>query len=386
MKRTFRPITRLLGGWMQGLAVCMVVGSFGLVEPCSATYLVFTTDVCRTWGTDVNGQWEGTDYGLPLVIEKLDRWGIKGSFFVSPFVPEGHEEEASATIRYILSKGHDVQLHPHADTFGQERDRLTDYNKEEKRRILERGIKLLVQAGAPRPVAHRAGAYAIDVEMLNLLPEVNIFIDSSIFPIDPRCKVSLPEDLINRFVRIDGLYQLPITFVRRVPFIGFQGMTALDINRMIWEELQTALEQIAEHRMPVATFFMHYFSLYRRLFTGEYLAPLTVLGPDEDKIETLDKVLRMVSADKRFRIVTVSELWNIHASSPQELQGPSFVPYTGLWLMYRKAWHDIGGNLPNKIVALGPIIIVGIFVAVLLIIRRNRRSSAKHEPRPGMTG
>lgn len=378
MELAFTPISRYLSSWMIGLAICTVVGVFGLVQPCSATYLVFTTDVCRTWGPDVNGGWQGKEYGLPLVIEKLDQFGIKGTFFVNPFVPKGHEEEATATIRYILSKGHDVQLHPHVEPISTVRDRLTDYSKEEKRGILERGIKLLEQAGAPHPLAHRAGAFAIDVEMLNLLPELGIFMDSSIFPLDPRCKVNFPADMVNRFVKIDGPYQLPITFVRRVPFIGFRGMTALDINRMIWPELRSTLDQMAEHQMPVATFFMHYFSLYRLSSTYQDLAPITVLGPDEDKIETLENVLRMVSADNRFRVVTVTELWKMYTASPKEFEGPSFVPYTGIWLTYRKAWHNFWGHsLTNKIVALGPVVLVlATLLAVMLVVRNKRRRTS----------
>jgi hypothetical protein len=375
MKSTFPLVVQShLKRCLPVLAVGMVLSLFGMAQPCAATYLLITTDVCRAWGPDVKGQWQGKDYGLPLIVETLDRFGLKGTFFVSPYVPKGFEEEASATIRFIVSRGHDVQLHPHVEALSTIRDRLTDYSRQEKLDIIKRGVKLLEQGGAPHPVAHRAGAYAIDAEMLDLLPEAGIFIDSSIFPPDPRCKVTLPYDMVNRFVKVEKTYELPITLVQRVPFLGYRGMTALDLNRLIWPELEAALNQIAEHRVPVATFFMHYFSLYKLSSTYQDLGPIKVLGPDRDKIETLENVLRMVSTDKRFQVITVRELWNRFGKAPQEFAGPSFVPYTGIWLTYRKAWHDFWGhNLPNKIVALAPIVFILILAcAVALVLRRRR--------------
>ena len=111
------------------------------------------------------------------------------------------------------------------------------------------------------PIAHRAGAYAIDRETLNLLPEFGICMDSSIFPVDSRSQVPLPEDLSNRFVQIGGIYQLPMTLIKRFPFIGYAGMTAFDLDRTIWEEQRKALELIADHGLPLVTFSLHFHSL-----------------------------------------------------------------------------------------------------------------------------
>jgi len=145
---------------------------------------------------------------------------------------------------------------------------------------------------------------------------------------------------------------------------------------MVWVELRSVLDQIAEHRMPVAVFFMHYFSLYRLSSTYQDLGPITVLGPDQDKIETLEHVLQMISSDKRFRVITVTDLWKKYQESPQEFEGPSFIPYTGIWLTYRKAWHDFWGhNLPNKIVALAPIVLVFILLCLAIFALKRKRPS-----------
>ena len=329
------------------------------------TYLVFTIDVCWTCGDDFQGTWEGKDYGVPLIAEKLEQYGLKGTFFVSSFCPQNLSDKMFSNLRFLVSRGHDLELHPHPDALDPNRLLFTAYSTEERRRILETAIENIKRAGSQPPIAHRAGAYAIDQETLALLPQFGILMDSSIFPVDSRSKVPLPENLANRFVKIGGLYQLPITLIRRVPFIGYAGMTALDLDRTIWEEQEEALKQIADHGLPVVTFFLHFNSLYHYISSTVPYEPLTATGPRGENIAKLDNVLKLVTADRRFKVVTARELWQIFQERPQELQGPSFVPYTGLWLTYLKAWKDFSGHgLTNKIVAIAPIA----FVVALLIV------------------
>jgi len=344
-----------------------------------ATYLVFTTDVCWICGDDFQGTWEGKDYGVPLIVEKLEQYGVKGTFFVSPLCPARLTDKMFANLRFLVSHGHDVELHPHPDGVDPSRPLPTMYSIEERKKFLDLAIRNIERAGAPRPIAHRAAAWDIDRETLKLLPEFGIHMDSSIFPLDPSSQVPLPEGSINRFVNIDGLYQLPITLVRRVPFIGYYGMTDLDIDRMIWEEQEEALKQIADHGLPVATFYIHFYNFFDYARSPIPYEPLKVSGPRAENIKKLDKALRLVTSDKRFKVVTARQLWQIFEESPQEMQGPSFVPYTGIWLTYVKAWKDFFGHgIKNKIVVMLPIVLIIVItggVAHLLEKRRAAKAS-----------
>ncbi len=53
-----------------------------LPEHSSGTYAVITVDVCWTCGDDFQATWNGKDYGVPLIVEKLEAHGFKGTFFV----------------------------------------------------------------------------------------------------------------------------------------------------------------------------------------------------------------------------------------------------------------------------------------------------------------
>jgi hypothetical protein len=252
------------------------------------------------------------------------------------------------------------------------------YSIEERRKILQTAIDNIKRAGAPSPIAHRAGDWAIDMETLSLLPEFGVLMDSSIFPIDSDCKVPLPENLVNRFVKIGSLYQLPITLIRRVPFIGYAGMTALDLDRTIWEEQEEALKQIADHGLPVATFYLHFSSLYRYVPSPVPYQPHKVTGPREENITKFDNVLKLVTSDKRLNVVTARELWQIFQERPKEFEGATFIPYTGIKLMYLKAWKDFFGHgIKNKIVAIAPIAFVVALLTVVAYLSSARRAKRR---------
>ncbi len=335
-------------------------------EKSQVTYLVLTIDVCWTCGDDFQGTWEGKNYGVPLIVEKLEQYGLKGTFFVSSFCPPNLTDKMFSNLSFLVSRGHDLQIHSHPDAMDPDRLLLPMYSTRDRKKILQTSIENVIRAGAPVPIAHRAGAYAIDRETLDLLSEFGVRMDSSIFPVDSRSQVPLPEDLSNRFVQIGGIYQLPITLIKRFPFIGHSGMTALDLDRTIWEEQRKALELIADHGLPVVTFSMHFHSLYHCKASPVPYEPLEVTGPNEGNIEKLDNFLKFVTTDRRFKVITARELWQLFQDRPQELQGGSFIPYTGIRLTYLKAWTDFFEHgLTNKIVVLAPLVLIIAVVAVI---------------------
>jgi len=339
-----------------------------------ATYLVFTMEVCQTCEADFHATWEGKDHGALFLAEKLEQYGLKGTFFVNPLCPSGLVERTISNLRLLHSRGHDLELHPHLDAIDSSRPVLTMYSTEERKRILSTAINNIRRVGAPFPIAYRAADYSIDRETLRLLPQFGIGMDSSIFPGDSRTDVQLPENLVNRFVKIEGVRELSFTMMMRAPFIGFAGMVALDIDKTIWEEQQSALRQIAEHGLPVATYSINFTSFFRLVRSALLSDGHKAIRPNQENISKLENVLKLVTSDKRFKVITARELWSLSQESPHEFLGPSFVPYTGLWLTYLKAWkHFSGHSIDNKIVAISPIIlIISVSVGVMLLLRRRR--------------
>jgi hypothetical protein len=244
---------------------------------------------------------------------------------------------------------------------------MNQYTKEEKREILEKGMRILQEAGAPAPIAHRAGSLSIDEETLQLLTELGIQMDSSIYARWHDCPLRIPENLINRFVKIGGPYQLPIFIIGTIPFIGEIGTTALQLRTTIWRQQKIALQKVADRKLPLVTIFVHYNDLFNYNIPDKPFQSLIPVGPNHDNIDAFDNILSMLQTDTRFKVVTARELWDIHIKDPNALDGPSFVPYTGLIPMWFKCWklfHSTG--FLCKIVAVAPVVFV-IFVVLGLL-------------------
>ncbi|MBI4962769.1 MAG: hypothetical protein HY913_05775 [Desulfomonile tiedjei] len=359
------------------VVACILSVSLLAGETSQATYVVFTIDVCWTCGTDFQGACGGVEYGVPLIAKKLEQYGFKGTFFVSPYCPAGSEGKMFSNLALLVSQGHDLQLHPHTETFDLSRPSLNMYTKEEKRRILSIGMDNIVRAGAPRPIAHRAGGFALDNETLELLPELGIHVDSSIFPLWSACKVRLPDSHINRFVKVGDVYELPVTLIKMVPLVGYAGMTPLSLDSTTWEQQREALNQAADHCLPLVTIFFHYHTLFTCTWSGVPYEPLEATGPNKSNVEAFENMLKMLTSDERFKVVTVKELWNIFVNNPQALEGPAFIPYTGLYLTYMKSWRHFSGHhsIKNKIVALAPILIILVLAVISVYLYRSGRSS-----------
>ncbi len=133
--RQLLPVHRFGAVAVLAVLVCLCVP-----EKSAGTYLVFTIDVYWTCGSDFQGTWEGKDYGVPLLAEKLEQYGLKGTFFVSPLCPHDLTDTMFSNLRFLVSRGHDVELHPHPDSIDFSRLLMTMYAIEERRKILQTAI------------------------------------------------------------------------------------------------------------------------------------------------------------------------------------------------------------------------------------------------------
>lgn len=129
--------------------------------------------------------------GLPLKLHILNEHGLKGVFFVEPLFAKRFGLDAlEEIVGLIQDNGHEVQMHLHtewADETPQplipaqegKRQFLFMYTLEEQQRLLAIGKKLLLNAGATRINAFRAGSFGINDDTFDALANNDIHIDSS---------------------------------------------------------------------------------------------------------------------------------------------------------------------------------------------------------------
>ena len=122
---------------------------------------------------------EPADVGISYQLAELARHDLKACFFVDPMpaVLFGLDP-IRRMVDTIIAAGQEVQLHLHANwtgatlgdrgaTFGH--FALSDYSLAEQTDLLVQARDLLVEAGAPVPIAFRAGSYAANDDTLAAL-------------------------------------------------------------------------------------------------------------------------------------------------------------------------------------------------------------------------
>ena len=130
--------------------------------------------------------------GLFYKMRLMERHGLKGVFFVDPMPALLWGRAAIAdVVGPIVEAGHDVQLHCHtewleragaANPFGKIGTNIADFAFDDQCAILGWARDMLVSAGAPPPVAFRAGNYGANDDTLRALAAIGLRYDSSHTP------------------------------------------------------------------------------------------------------------------------------------------------------------------------------------------------------------
>ncbi len=135
----------------------------------------------------------GGAVGIEYQLDVFDRFGLKAVFFVDPMPALLWGVEAvSDVVGPIVARGHDVQLHLHtewlelagsANPLGRRTGlNIKDFALEDQCQLLDHARSVLVAAGAPKPVAFRAGNYGANDDTLRALAEIGMTHDTSHCP------------------------------------------------------------------------------------------------------------------------------------------------------------------------------------------------------------
>ena len=203
----------------------------------------------------------------------LDAHGLKGVFFVDPMPAMIWGTDAIAdVVGPIVARGHDVQLHCHTEWLeyggfddlveGRRGRNIKDFPLEIQRRILAWARDTLVAAGAPPPIAFRAGNYGADDDTLRALAALGIAYDTSHCPAltaKGDCAISLgPADRQPRAHA--GVVEVPAGCIgARGAGLRHAQLTALSLRELI-----DALGHARDTGLPSFTLVSHSFELLSR--------------------------------------------------------------------------------------------------------------------------
>lgn len=210
---------------------------------------------------------EPAGVGLSYQLSALARHGLKACFFIDPMPAMTY---GLAPIRRmvdaVLMAGQEVQLHLHPgwtaarvdDRTAHARHNLNQYSATEQHDLIVGATELLEAAGAPLPIAFRAGSYAADDATLATLAARGFRYDSSHNGAEPSSRVGLPGRQIAPIDR--ALIEVPVTVIEDAP----GSLRTFQICALSSGEASVALDHAERHGHAAVTIVSHSFELANR--------------------------------------------------------------------------------------------------------------------------
>jgi hypothetical protein len=211
--------------------------------------------------------------GIGYQLARLAEHRLKACFFVDPMSALTFGlDHVCRIVDTILSAGQEVQLHLHPNwTAARPSDgghvsvryEMCDYTRDEQRALIAGAAELLVAAGAPDPIAFRAGSYSANDHTLEALAEVSIAYDSSHngachpwpsgIELDPRRIAPVERAVI----------EVPVTVIEDAP----GELRTAQICALSTAEMRATIAHAAQRRHAAITIVGHSFELANRAGT-----------------------------------------------------------------------------------------------------------------------
>lgn len=310
----------------------------------------------QIWGKQPDGE-----HGIRRIMDLLDRHAFKGTFYLNVYEAARHGEPVIAEVaRAIHQRGHDLQLHTHPKPMFGYTD-MQDADYDEQLRILLRGMELIRQWTGKKVIAHRAGSYAANLDTLKAAHAAGLAIDASFSPITRSSGLSRQLSAGNLPGVVEGVAVLPVSYYIQVGIGRWQSPRLLDVEASTLDEFKSVIRQFRNGGAPVVNLMMHSFSFVRS-------------GSANSAMERrFDQQLEFLKTEPGIEVVTVSQLYPDWTSRLGEMKpGTGPVPYTGLWLTYRRALAHAGEGGVNLAVASAPVLGLGVACLGVMFWRYGR--------------
>lgn len=216
---------------------------------------------------------EPAGVGIGYQLGKLAEHGLKATFFVDPMPARIYGlEPFKQLVGAILDSGQEVQLHLHPNWTGASvKNRraaasfeLIGHDRAAQQALLAEARDWLEQAGAPRPIAFRAGSYSANDDTVDALVALGFAYDSSHNGSEHPwpSAIGLPRDQIAP-VAHRGLIELPVTLIED----RAGNLRHFQICALSAAEMRAALGHAEGERHAAVVIVSHGFELANRAGT-----------------------------------------------------------------------------------------------------------------------
>lgn len=221
--------------------------------------------------SSIGGEVAAGRFGIDWQMDCMERHQLRGVFFVDPMPTLVHGRAyLDDLVGSILERGHEVQLHIHTEWLewapnspvGDRRGQnIGDFETEDQETLLRYAMETLMAAGAPQPIAFRAGNFGADDRTLAVLARLGFTWDSSFNAafLGSTCRIDLPLET-RAAVRRSGIIELPIGAIRDGP----DTIRAAQVCALSAREMQAALRHAIEDEQPAFVIVNHSFEMLSR--------------------------------------------------------------------------------------------------------------------------
>ena len=157
-----------MSGMWPGDTRCVAVLGFDIDGQAGAIY-------GRPENAELPGVMSMREYGPAVatrrILDLLDRYGLKSTFFIPAFVAETHED----LVREIVDRGHEVGHH------GYMHEPPATLTRDQEARMLDRATAVLERLTGVRPKGYRSPLWDLSPHSIDLLIARGFEYDSSLF-------------------------------------------------------------------------------------------------------------------------------------------------------------------------------------------------------------
>ena len=112
----------------------------------------------------------GPSVGTPRILDLMDDYGIKASFYIPGYVAETHE----ALVSEIAGRGHEIAHH------GYMHEPPATLSKAQEEEVLDKGIAIIERITGRKPLGYRSPSWELSEHSLALLADRGFEYDSSL--------------------------------------------------------------------------------------------------------------------------------------------------------------------------------------------------------------
>ena len=226
--------------------------------------------VANNFAASITGRTAAGDFGIGWQMDVMDRWGVRGVYFVDPMPGLVYEPGfVTDIVGPIIERGHEVQLHIHTEWLEWAKDRpvsatgrnIGDFSATDQLTLLTWARDALVAAGAPPATAFRAGNYGADDRTIAVLPQLGIGWDSSFNAAyaGGDCQISLDPARIDPCM-IGDVIEVPVAGIEDRP----GRMRPAQICALSSAEMRGGLAHAVETGRPLFSLVSHSFEMLSR--------------------------------------------------------------------------------------------------------------------------